>query len=74
MLSLTADPRTINEADFPMAATPEEQWLLLINYALLAPAEYNIQPWQFLVQGILSHCFWMRPDVCRSSIPMVEKC
>jgi len=51
MVSLTANPRNINEADFPAAGTPEEQWLFLLNYALLAPSEYNTQPWRFRVQG-----------------------
>ncbi len=51
MLSLTANPRTVTEADFPAAGTPEEQWLFLLNYALLAPSEYNTQPWKFRGQG-----------------------
>lgn len=51
MVSLTADPRAINEADFPTQGSPEEQWLFLLNYALLAPSEYNTQPWRFRVQG-----------------------
>ncbi len=51
MVLLTANPRNINEADFPTEGTPEEQWLFLLNYALLAPSEYNTQPWRFRVQG-----------------------
>lgn len=51
MISLTANPRAINEADFPATGTQEERWLFLMNYALLAPSEYNTQPWRFRVKG-----------------------
>lgn len=51
MISLTTNPRTINEVDFPATGTLEERWLFLINYALLAPSEYNTQPWRFRVKG-----------------------
>jgi hypothetical protein len=50
MMLLTADPRTITEADFPTMDTPAEQWCFLLNYALLAPSEYNTQPWLFSLQ------------------------
>lgn len=49
MVLLTADPRSINETDFPAHGTSEEQWLFLLNYALLAPSEYNTQPWRFRI-------------------------
>lgn len=45
------DPRAIQETDFPSTGTPAEQWIFLLNYALLAPSEYNTQPWLFRVQG-----------------------
>lgn len=48
---LTIDPRTVAEADFPATGTPAEQWCFLLNYAMLAPSEYNTQPWMFRVQG-----------------------
>ncbi|HLI89401.1 MAG TPA: hypothetical protein VKV37_11985 [Ktedonobacteraceae bacterium] len=51
MISLAADPRTITAADFPGDASRAEQWRFLLNYALLAPSEYNTQPWLFKVQG-----------------------
>lgn len=51
MISFTTDPRAITEADFPAQGSPEEQWRFLLNYALLAPSEYNTQPWRFRVQG-----------------------
>lgn len=51
MFLLTIDPRTIVETDFPAKAAPADQWHFLINYALLAPSEYNTQPWLFRVQG-----------------------
>jgi hypothetical protein len=47
---LKADPRAVAESDFQAAGTPAEQWCFLINYALLAPSEYNAQPWKFRVQ------------------------
>ncbi len=48
---LTADPHTVKEVDFPTTGTPAEQWGFLLNYALLAPSEYNTQPWLFSIQG-----------------------
>lgn len=51
MMLLTADPRTVIEADFPAAGTPAEQWRFLLNYAVLAPSEYNTQPWLFSIRG-----------------------
>ncbi len=48
---LIANPRTVAESDFPATGTPAEQWCFLLNYALLAPSEYNTQPWRFRVQG-----------------------
>lgn len=51
MLPLTTNPRTIVETDFPAEAAPAQQWCFLLNYALLAPSEYNTQPWLFRVQG-----------------------
>ncbi|HEX7737339.1 MAG TPA: hypothetical protein VF458_21005 [Ktedonobacteraceae bacterium] len=51
MIPLTTNPRTIKEEDFPAQGAPEEHWLFLLNYALLAPSEYNTQPWKFRVQG-----------------------
>jgi nitroreductase len=51
MFSLQSNPRTVSETDFPVTGTPEEQWHFLLNYALLAPSEYNTQPWLFRIQG-----------------------
>src|SRR5260370_31488477 len=51
MFPLTTNPRTSVETDFPATGTPAEQWCFLLNYALLAPSEYNTQPWMFRVQG-----------------------
>lgn len=48
---LQADPRTIQDEDFPATGTPAERWLFLLHYALLAPSEYNAQPWLFRVHG-----------------------
>ncbi len=44
------DPRQVKERDFPATGTPADQWIFLLNYALLAPSEYNAQPWLFCVQ------------------------
>ncbi len=50
MFPLITNPRTVIEADFPATGTLEQQWLFLLNYALLAPSEYNTQSWLFRVQ------------------------
>jgi nitroreductase len=47
---LSIDPRMVRESDFPATGTPAEQWSFLLNYALLAPSEYNTQPWLFRLQ------------------------
>lgn len=51
MIPLTLDPRTIAETDFPFDGTPAEQWCFLLHYAVLAPSEYNSQPWYFKIRG-----------------------
>ncbi|GCE30160.1 hypothetical protein KDA_56440 [Dictyobacter alpinus] len=51
MISLYTDPRMIQEKDFPHEAPPHEKWRFLLNYALLAPSEYNVQPWLFQIHG-----------------------
>ena len=51
MIPLSADPRTIPETDFPTQGTPAEQWCFLLHYAVLAPSEYNSQPWYFKIRG-----------------------
>lgn len=51
MFDLTANPRTVSEKDFPLTGTPTEQLHFILNYAVLAPSEYNTQPWLFRVQG-----------------------
>src|SRR5947209_4232394 len=51
MFPLTANPRTVSEADFPVRGMPAEQLRFLLNYAVLAPSEYNAQPWLFRVLG-----------------------
>lgn len=51
MFPLTTDPRTISERDFPAEGTAAEQWCFLLHYAVLAPSEYNSQPWYFKIRG-----------------------
>jgi hypothetical protein len=51
MIPLTLNPRTIAETDFPFEGTPAEQWCFLLHYAVLAPSEYNSQPWYFKIRG-----------------------
>lgn len=51
MFPLTANPRMVSEDDFPASGTPAEQLCFLLNYAVLAPSEYNTQPWLFKVSG-----------------------
>lgn len=49
MFDLRANPWTVLEADFPIDETPSEQLHFLLSYAILAPSEYNTQPWRFKV-------------------------
>jgi nitroreductase family protein len=49
MFDLRANPWTVLEADFPITGTPAEQLHFLLSYAVLAPSEYNTQPWLFKV-------------------------
>ena len=49
MFDVTASPRSVSEEDFPATGTPSEQLRFLLNYAALAPSEYNTQPWLFHV-------------------------
>jgi hypothetical protein len=49
MFDLRANPWTVREADFPIAGPPTEQLQFLLSYAVLAPSEYNTQPWLFNV-------------------------
>ena len=51
MFDLTANPWTVLATDFPATGTLTEQMLFLLNYAVLAPSEYNTQPWLFKVTG-----------------------
>ncbi|MBO0784056.1 MAG: hypothetical protein J2P37_35060, partial [Ktedonobacteraceae bacterium] len=50
MKTSSMNPLTISEEDFPKTGTPGEQLRFLLNYALLAPSEYNTQPWLFRVK------------------------
>jgi hypothetical protein len=49
MAPLITDPRTVTEHDFPVTGTSAQQWRFLLNYAMLAPSEYNTQPWLFRI-------------------------
>ncbi len=51
MFPLTSNPRTVSEADFLTLRTPAKKLCFLLNYAVLAPSEYNTQPWLFKVSG-----------------------
>lgn len=65
---LTIDPRLVRESDFPATGMPEDQWSFLLNYALLAPSEYNTQPWMFRVQN---DCVEIYADYTRK-LPIVD--
>lgn len=41
------DPRMINKDEFPSNGSPKEQLYFLLNYAVLAPSNRNVQPWLF---------------------------
>ena len=49
--SLSENPWTIRESDFPERASPAHKLRFLLNYAMLAPSIYNTQPWSFRVDG-----------------------
>src|SRR6266487_797924 len=49
VFDLRANPWTVSEADFPVTGPPTEQLQFLLSYAVLAPSEYNTQPWLFNV-------------------------
>ncbi len=42
-----SDPRMINEDDFPSSGSAKDQLYFLLNYAVLAPSNRNVQPWLF---------------------------
>jgi hypothetical protein len=65
---LTINPRLVRESDFPATGMPEDQWSFLLNYALLAPSEYNTQPWLFRVQD---DCVEIYADYTRG-LPIVD--
>lgn len=68
MLPLPINPFTVNESDFPYNGTAREQWCFLLNYALLAPSEYNTQPWMFKIHGSVLEFY---ADYSRS-LPVVD--
>jgi ribosomal protein L7Ae-like RNA K-turn-binding protein len=39
----------VKESDFPNNSSSEEKLTFLLNYAILAPSNYNSQPWKFNV-------------------------
>src|SRR5215471_7151832 len=62
------DPPAVTEADFPAAGTAAQQLRVLLNYALLAPSEYNTQPWLF---RIYDNCVDLYADPSRR-LPIVD--
>jgi nitroreductase len=42
-------PYEVDERDFPVAGTLEDQFRFLLRYAVLAPSTHNTQPWRFAV-------------------------
>ncbi|MUG95464.1 nitroreductase [Scytonema sp. UIC 10036] len=42
-------PWNVSEIDFPKRGSPSEQLDFLLNYAVLAPSQYNAQPWLFKI-------------------------
>lgn len=43
------NPWNISSTDFPKRGNPSEQLEFLLNYAVLAPSNYNTQPWLFRI-------------------------
>ncbi len=44
-------PWLVPETDFPSEGSASEKLRFLLNYAVLAPSRYNIQPWLFKITG-----------------------
>lgn len=42
-------PFEVDERDFPVGGSLEDQFRFLLRYAILAPSTYNTQPWRFAV-------------------------
>jgi regulatory protein YycI of two-component signal transduction system YycFG len=47
----SVDAWQVKESDFPVNSSNEEKLKFLLNYAVLAPSNYNTQPWKFNVSG-----------------------
>lgn len=45
------DPWTVSEDRFPHEGTLEEKLRFVLGYAILAPSNYNSQPWLFNISG-----------------------
>jgi len=44
-------PWEVEENNFPVTGTLEEQFLFLLRYVVLSPSTHNTQPWRFSVSG-----------------------
>ncbi|GAA6623158.1 Acg family FMN-binding oxidoreductase [Scytonema sp. NUACC26] len=42
-------PWNVSDIDFPKRSSPSQQLDFLLNYAVLAPSQYNAQPWLFKI-------------------------
>jgi len=42
-------PFEVDQRDFPVTGTLEDQFRFLLRYAVLSPSTYNTQPWRFAV-------------------------
>lgn len=61
-------PYEVNENDFPLDGTFEEQFTFLLRYAVLAPSGHNTQPWLFSLNENGVHIY---PDYSRR-LPVVD--
>lgn len=57
------------EAEFPIDGSETQKIRFLLNYAVLAPSKYNIQPWLFEISGDSVNVICERHGALRSSDP-----
>src|SRR3989338_4132181 len=62
------NPWETSESDFPEMGRPAEKLRFMLNYAVLAPSIYNIQPWIF---KILDNEAYMYADM-RRKLPIAD--
>lgn len=58
----------IDEKGFPQNGSDEEKLAFCLNYAILAPSTYNVQPWCFKIEGSTAYIYFDR----RYALPVID--